>query len=98
MQYEAPDEMFSDHVILLSRAETDLHFDPFDPLDAELPSHLHYARHRFIKEATYEWLIANVGQDNVDWKHFGIGDDCRAFQFKDKGKAAMFKLAFHKGE
>lgn len=85
-------ETSDDHILLLNVEETDRFFDPFDPLDQSLASHLHHQRHRFIKEDVYEWLVGNVGEVSVEWSHFKSALDCRAFRFKDRDKAMLFKL------
>lgn len=85
----------TDHLLVLSEEETDEFFDAFNAND--LPSHLYYAGHRYIKDEPYNWMIAHVGEPQVDWSHISAGIGQRAFQFKDGGKAALFKLTFYKG-
>lgn len=85
------------HVLFLSPAETDRFFEAFDPQDKELASHLYHNGHRFIKEDTYGWLEANVGEVGVDWRHEGTKNS-REFMFRDKDKAMLFKLTFFEGD
>lgn len=79
------------HCIRLTPDEVDQHFDPFDPLDQDLPSHLHHAGHRFIKESTYEWLVAHVGEPYQGWQSMNGG---KIISFEDKDKAMLFKLTY----
>lgn len=81
----------NDHVFELTEAETDVFFEEFDPSDYEMPSHLFRAGHRYIKEDIYEWMVANIGQPQVDWKHDG-NSRIRQFQILDAKKAMLFKL------
>ena len=82
------------YYLFLTEDETDQHFDPFDPTDSELPSHLHHAGHRFIRDETYEWLIANVGEPQINWGSSRTNNQSRFFWFNDKSHAMKFKLVF----
>ena len=93
-------EQNGEHVLELSELESNEHFAPYNPQDYELPSHLHNARHRFILESTYEWLVANVGEPKIAWSTgpTKIYDgDRKSLLFVDKSKAMLFKMTFHKG-
>lgn len=83
---------------LESAAETDKFFDPFDPQDEQMPSHLHHRGHRYIKEDVYDWLVANIGPDTFarggKWE-IEHSTPYRAFYFLDKADAMKFKLAFY---
>jgi hypothetical protein len=85
------------HILELTRAETDELFDPFDPMDADLPSHLHHQRHRFIKQSTYDWLVANVSEPDQGWRTSSVlpvSRDQKLLVFDSKEKAMLFKLTF----
>lgn len=82
------------HILDMTESETNEHFAPHNPLDYEIPSYLYNARHRFILEDTYKWLLDNVGMPNVDWRHEGTTLS-RRIMFEDKEKAMLFKLTFH---
>lgn len=88
------------HVLELTEAETNEHFAPYNSQDYELASHLHNARHRFILEDTYNWLLVHVGIDFETWRAgpTRIYDgDRKSLLFVDKDKAMLFKMTFHKG-
>jgi len=95
MEYK---EIDGDHVVYLTKEETDELFDPFDPTDENLPSYLHHARHRFITQEAYDWLETSVGEPKIHWQSFSMGGDKRGFQFETRDKAMLFKLRFHQGE
>lgn len=88
------DTFGDDHVLTLTEEETDRFFDPFDPTDKDLPSHLHYSRHRFIKDDVYDWLEANVGAVGVMWNHQPFGYNCKSFHFRKPNHAMLFKLTY----
>jgi hypothetical protein len=94
MEYK---EVHGDHVVYMTKEETNELFDAFDPHDADLPSYLHHARHRFIKEDAYNWLEQHVGQPKIHWQSFPMGSDKYGIQFLTKDKAMLFKLAHHRG-
>lgn len=85
-------------ISLESAAETDKFFDPFDPLDDKMPSHLHHRGHRYIKEDVYNWLTTNIGPDTFSqqgvWEIDHVSRN-KAFYFLDKAHAMKFKLAYH---
>ncbi len=87
------------HVIHLSEEETNGFFDPFDPTDEQMPSHLHHRGHRYIMEWIYDWLLANVGPAHIAaggaWEARFGGMQRRHLVFVDKSNAMKFKLAFH---
>lgn len=80
--------------VILTPEETDRFFDPFDPMDQAMPSHLHHAGHRYIKEDIYAWLVENFGEVGV-W--MSQPDRCpvtnksvRRFEFTDQNHAVLF--------
>lgn len=90
MKYEVSG---NDHVIDLTPEETDRFFEPFEKYSDEMPSHLFHVGHRYIKEDIYNWLVTSVGDPSIDWASEGTRNS-RAFRFKTKDKAMLFKLCF----
>jgi hypothetical protein len=80
--------------VTLTPEETDRFFDPFDPMDHEMPSHLHRARHRYIKEDIYAWLVENFGEVGVWMTHPDLcpvtHQPIRCFEFSDQNHAVLF--------
>ena len=82
------------YCIYMNEEETDVHFDPFDPNDPNLASHLRNNRHRYIREETYNWLIQHVGEPPIAWRFTLTGSNRRMCYFESKDKAMLFKLTF----
>jgi hypothetical protein len=89
------------HVLQLTTDETNQFFDPFDPNDNSLPSHLHHVGHRFIKQPVYDWLMNNVSSEEerltdtpMSWRHIGMSTRKRVLVFENKADAMKFKLAW----
>lgn len=78
-------------VVELNSEERNLIFDPFDPLDDHLPSYLHHAGHRYIKQDAYDWMLANIGEPSIDWS---ILSGSKIIHIMEKDKAALFKLTY----
>ena len=90
------------HVVELETSdEMDIMYDPFDMNDEQMPSHLHHAGHRYIKEDVYHWLVANVGNDGMFrggmWETTNAGFRKKRFHFRLKAHAMLFKLRWMNG-
>lgn len=75
-------------------------FDPFDPEDDRMPSHLYHRGHRYIKQETYDWLVANIGPDGWPRGKWTIVDEGlrrKGFVFGQKDHAMLFKLTWQSG-
>ena len=94
MFYKETPTGYLEHRVVLTSEETDRFFEPFDPHDAMMPSHLFYARHRYIKEDIYAWLVENFGTvESMVWKsgtHYLDHEQVKAFDFADKNHAMLF--------
>ena len=88
-QYPEPDVV----EFHLTKEEADCIFDPFDPNDHDMPSHLHHRGHRYIKDDVYQWMIENVGQAPFQWTTFTGPWGCKVIIWGED-KAALFKLAW----
>lgn len=95
------DTVTKQHLLYLTERETDRCFDPFDPHDDSLPSHLHHVGHRYIKQEVYDWLLNNVcSQQERDtdhitsYRHWSQSVYRRVFMFESKDAAMQFKLAW----
>lgn len=90
------------HAVKLTVGETNSLFDQFDPHDDNVPSYLHHARHRFIKQEPYDWLVAHCGdpdQRGCRWRiHSGGDQNAKSLFFDLKEDAMLFKLTFHEGD
>lgn len=96
LEMEYPDSI--DHILYLTKEEQDELFEPFDPNDDKLASHLHYSRFRYIKTEPYDWLVSNIAEvPTQKWQinrgfQIDSGHSGYSFVFADANDAMKFKL------